>query len=283
MNRPHDFLMRASEAFGKPVCRLGLASRGSGSLAPQDVLEAVRRGVNFLNIPGASEGPAERDAFSQAIASLSSERESLVICMQLAARTAREAAAELRSVLHTLETDYLDVVTLYYVETAEEWESLTAPGGVLSWCRTAKTDGLIRRIGVTSHQRPLAAQMAASGLLDVLMIRYNAAHRGAEREVFPVTDTRQVPVVAYTALRWGVLLRPTRLDPDGYVVPPATSWYRFVLQSPSVSVVLAAPASRAELVEDLQVLDASGPLAEDEFQLLAAHGRRVCDTAGSFP
>ena len=62
------------------------------------------------------------------------------------------------------------------------------------------------------------------------MIRYNAAHRGAEREVFPVTDALGLPVIAYTALRWGGLLRPTPDDPPGFVVPPAPAWYRFVLQ-----------------------------------------------------
>lgn len=30
-------------------------------------------------------------------------------------------------------------------------------------CRAAKRDGVVRRIGVTSHQRPLAAEMAKSG------------------------------------------------------------------------------------------------------------------------
>ena len=42
---------------------------------------------------------------------------------------------------------------------------------------------------------------------------YNAAHRGAETDVFPVTAALGMPVVAYTALRWGALMRPTREDP----------------------------------------------------------------------
>ena len=37
---------------------------------------------------------------------------------------------------------------------------------------------------MTSHTRKLAAEMASSGLLDVIMVRYNAAHRGAEEEIF---------------------------------------------------------------------------------------------------
>ena len=54
----HPFLTRDAAVFGKPVCRLGLASRGESELAPDDVLAAIERGVNFLNWPAASEGPA---------------------------------------------------------------------------------------------------------------------------------------------------------------------------------------------------------------------------------
>ena len=82
-----------------------------------------------------------------------------------------------------------------------------------------RRDGVVRRLGLTTHQMDLAAEVARSGHLDALMIRYNAAHRGAEREVFPVTDALGLPVIAYTALRWGALLRPTPEDPPGFVVP----------------------------------------------------------------
>ena len=48
------------------------------------------------------------------------------------------------------------------------------------------------------------------------MIRYNAAHRGAETEVFPATDAAGLPVIAYAGLRMGRLAaadarRPARL------------------------------------------------------------------------
>src|SRR4029453_15953577 len=121
-----------------------------------------------------------------------------------------------------------------------------------------------------------------SGLLDTLMLRYNAAHRGAEREVFPVTDELGLPIIAYTALRWGALLRPTPEDPPGFAVPAAPAWYRFALQSPSVGVVLAAPHHRAEIDEDLTVLD-TGPLPAHEYERLAEHGRRVRKHGGGFP
>jgi len=89
-------------------------------------------------------------------------------------------------------------------------------------------------------------------------------------------------VISYTALRWGMLLRPTPDDPPGFSVPGAPTWYQFVLQHPAVAVTLAAPQTRAELDEDLQVLQASGPLSDEDYAALAQHGERVRRNAGRF-
>jgi aryl-alcohol dehydrogenase-like predicted oxidoreductase len=277
------FLTAPAAAFGIPVCRLGLAARGNSSLEPDDVLHAIDRGMTFLNWPGLAEGPTPGDAMTAAVASLGERRQSVVICAQFGARTAAATARELRDALATLGTDYIDVLTLYYVERPEEWDELTAPGGVLEYLRAAQCDGVVRKIGVASHQRKLAATMAASGKLDLLMLRYNAAHRGAETDVFPTSSALGLPVISYTALRWGALLRPTPEDPPGFAVPRASAWYRFALQHPAVTVTLAAPGSRPELDEVLQVLAATGPLSEAEYAQLAAHGDRVRRNAGNFP
>ena len=278
----HPFLVTPAPAFGIPVCRLGLASYGDTAITPDDVLHAVGRGVNFLNWQGLAEGPSAGDAFTAAVSSLGPDRRSVVVCAQFGARTAADAAAELRSALAALGTDYVDVLTLYYVERADEWEELAAPGGAIEYLRDARRDGVVRRIGVTSHQRPLAARMAESGLLDCVMVRYNAAHRGAERDVFPTTQRLGMPVIAYTALRWGALPRPTAEDPPGFVVPRPPAWYRFVLQHPAVAVTLAAPQTRAELDEDLECWTPPGHSGSDEYAALAAHGERVKRTAGGF-
>jgi predicted aldo/keto reductase-like oxidoreductase len=169
------------------------------------------------------------------------------------------------------------------VEETTEWQEIIGLGGSLEFCRQAQRAGQVRFLGVTTHQRPLAANMVRSGLLDLLMIRYNAAHRGAEHDVFPVTDAVGIPVVVYTCLRWGALLEPTPDDPPGFVVPRPPAWYRFALQSPSVSIALMAPDNRAELDEDLTVLDAPDLLTENEYAALAAHGQRVRRHAGTFP
>jgi predicted aldo/keto reductase-like oxidoreductase len=263
--------------FDRSLCRLGLATRGTNRLTPADIRLAIDRGVNFLNWCG------NPDGLSEAIAGLGPRRREVMVCVQFEARTADDARAELANILRELRTDYVDVLTFYYVEEASEWQQIVAPGGALEFCHEAQRRGAVRVLGVTSHQRPLAADMARSGQLDLLMIRYSAAHRGAETDVFPTTDALGLPVVAYTCLRWGALLRPTPDDPPGFVMPRAPAWYRFALQSPSVTVALMSPESREELEEDLTVLDAAGPLSSEEYEGLAEHGRRVRRHGGDFP
>jgi aryl-alcohol dehydrogenase-like predicted oxidoreductase len=138
-------------------------------------------------------------------------------------------------------------------------------------------------IGLTSHQRDLAANIASSGNIDLLMIRYNAAHRGAERQIFPVTMPRALPVVAYTALRWQALLGSTPDDPPGFQLPTAAECYQFVLAHPGVNVVLMAPDSETELAEDLALLELRVGLSPERYQQMQAHGDRVRRHAGSFP
>jgi predicted aldo/keto reductase-like oxidoreductase len=259
------------------VCRLGLATRGESKLNPEDIQYALDRGINFVNWCG------QVDALSQAIGELGKRRDEIAVCVQFEARTALAARVELTHTLRVLRTDYVDVLTFYYVEEPAEWGHISSAGGALEYCRKAQVDGLVRLLGLTTHQRLLAAIAARSGLLDLLMIRYNAAHRGAETDVFPLTDALKLPVVVYTCLRWGELLKSTPADPRGYSVPKAPAWYRFALQSPSVTVALMAPHDRRELEEDMTVLEVGQPLSVREHQELAEHGQRVRRYAGQFP
>jgi predicted aldo/keto reductase-like oxidoreductase len=273
----HTIFRTPHLTFDRPLCRLGLATRGTNRLTPADVRFALDRGVNFFNWCG------NPDGLSEAIAVLGPRRRDVVVCVQFEARTAADAQTELAAILRELRTDYIDVLTFYYVEETAEWRQIVGPGGALEYCREAQRRGEVRALGVTSHQRPLVAEMAQSGLLDLLMFRYNAAHRGAETDIFPVTDALGLPTVVYTCLRWGALLRPTPDDPPGFAVPRAPAWYRFALQSPSVTVALASPETREELEEDLTVLDAAGPLSAEEHDRLVEHGRRVRRHGGNFP
>jgi predicted aldo/keto reductase-like oxidoreductase len=246
-------------------------------LEANDVEHAVARGVNYLNWCGYDDGMA------QAIREKRFDLEQVVIALQLQERTRSGGDRELAEALRTLRTDRIDAVTFYYVEEEREWEEICGPGGAFQSLDKARGRGQVRVVGLTTHQRALGARWAESGKLDLLMIRYNAAHRGAEQDVFPATDRLGIPVVAFTAQRWGALAKSTPDCPAGFRLPSAAEWYRFALVNPSVSVVLMAPGNRRELEEDLNLLEDWRPPRPDEFEKLAAHGQSVRRHAGLFP
>ncbi|MBI4559454.1 MAG: aldo/keto reductase [Candidatus Hydrogenedentes bacterium] len=259
------------------VCRLGLATRGDTRLDKAGVSEAVHRGINYLNWCG------HPDGMSEAIRTLGERRSQVFVAAQLEARDAVAADHELRAMLGELGTEYLDVVTYYYVEHQSEWDEIVAPGGAAETLESERAAGRVRSVGVTSHQRKLATTIAQTGRVDMVMIRYNAAHRAAEQDVFPVTRQIGLPTVTYTGLRWGALLERTPDDPPAFRPPSAPDWYRFVLCHPGVTVALMAPHNNAQLEEDLTLLGDWRGLSAQKYKALQAHGDRVHRHAGAFP
>jgi aryl-alcohol dehydrogenase-like predicted oxidoreductase len=109
-------------------------------------------------------------------------------------------------------------------------------------------------------------------ILDLLMIRYNAAHPGAEKDIFPFLSRRRPAVIAYTATAWRRLLRA----PAGWkgAVPTAGDCYRFCLTTPHVDVTLSGPRTVTELRENLAAVE-KGPLSPEEMRFIREFGRAV--------
>ena len=171
--------------------------------------------------------------------------------------------------LRQLRTDYIDVLLFLGVMKPKE-----LPQNILDELRRLREEGRVRAIGLSTHNRKLAGQLAAEAAVDVLMIRYNAAHRGAEEDVFPHLAAHRPGVVAYTATRWTALLRRPRGWPKEGRIPTAGECYRFVLSNPHVDVCMTAPRSSRELEQNLAAL-ARGPLDADDMAFMRRFGDAV--------
>ncbi len=255
-----EFLSRDVPALKKRVFRLGLS--GSFGLDEAGAREALETAQYVFWTPGMRGlGPALKDALRR-------DRERYVVATGPFlgfTRGAVRRAAEKR--LRALGTDYLDVFQLYWLSKMSAFTEAVQEDLV-----RLREEGKVRALGVSTHDRPRAARLAQDSILDVLMIRYNAAHRGAEQEVFPSLARRHPALVAYTATSWRKLLRA----PRGWKGRPMTAGecYRFVLSAPEVDVVLCGPRSVGEWRENLAAVR-EGPLPESEATWMRQFGRAV--------
>lgn len=144
-----------------------------------------------------------------------------------------------------------DVFFAEYISPADDMLQVQA---VLDELHTWKKKGLIRYVGATVHNRPLALELIASGQCEVLMHRYNMAHRKAEEKVLPAAFQAEIPVIAFTCTRWGSLVKG---HPDWQgEIPQAADCYRFALRNLAVRMALTSPQTLIQLEENLSVLQA---------------------------
>jgi aryl-alcohol dehydrogenase-like predicted oxidoreductase len=273
-DRDEDWLHRRLHKLGgKRVHRLGLAS--NYGLDEAGVRTAFERGLNYVFA-----GYTNKSAHGPLAEACARDRAGMVIATgptvgYLGGSVRRAAERALRR----YQTDYLDVFHLFWVGVGSAWTDAT-----VRELRTLKEEGKVRATAVSIHDRPRAGRLAAEGAVDLLMIRYNAAHPGAEQDIFPHLaprgDPRRPVVLAYTATRWKKLLRA----PKGWSGPVmrAADCYRFCLSHPDVDLVLGGPGSVAELDENLAGL-AEGPLSAAEDAWMRDYGRAVRATAGASP
>jgi aryl-alcohol dehydrogenase-like predicted oxidoreductase len=260
---------------GLRVSRLGIGSSFTGD--PAFIEEAVEQGVNYLYW-----GSIRRPAFGRAMRHVARRnREGVVLTVQSYSRVAALLAPSVEIALRRAGLDYFDFLLL------GKWDVPPGPALVEAALRL-KDRGRVRHLMMSTHNRPslqghfqrFAGQTSP---FDAFMLRYNAVHRGAERDVFPYLPAPRSPdthspgrvpgIVAYTATRWGHLLDPKKM-PAGEAPPRARDCYRFALSHPAVSLVLCGPRNREEMQEALRALDA-GPLDPEEMARMKRIGDHI--------
>jgi aryl-alcohol dehydrogenase-like predicted oxidoreductase len=243
---------------GLETSRLGL---GPGVEAV-DVERAFERGINYLYW-----GSIRKPGFGAGIANLAPKhRAQMIVVVQSYTRAGWMMRGSLERALKKLRIEYTDFLLL-------GWWQQPPPARILDAALALQAEGKARHILISCHNRPMFQTLAANPAFGAVMVRYNAAHPGAEREVFPLLGDPKPGVVAYTATRWGALIDP-RHTPAGEATPRASDCYRFALTNPAVDVCLAGPSNAAQLDEALSALD-RGPMSDEELAWMKRVGVSV--------
>ena len=244
---------------GLKVGRMGLAAAyGVPAVA---IEEAFERGVNYFYW-----GALRRGMMAEGIRRLAKKnRERMVVVVQNYWPWAKLVPKSLQRALKELKLDYADVLLF---STFRRRPNRRAIDTALK----LKDKGLIRHLGLACHHRPRFAEVEKENIFDVFHIRYNAVHRGAENDVFPLLPEKDGPgIVIFTATCHTKLLRRSYI-PRNEKTPKAIDCYRFVLSHPSVHVCISGPQNLKQSRENLKILE-MGPIIEKELAWM----RRVGD------
>ncbi|MBC7978556.1 MAG: hypothetical protein H7138_26520 [Myxococcales bacterium] len=118
--------------------------------------------------------------------------------------------------------------------------------------------------GVSFHDRRAAADAITGGELDVAFLRYNAAHPGAQRDVFPrLTAAHLRPRARVFGFTSTAGHDPHPAVDDDVWIPDLTDHYRFALSRIGLDGLLCSP-TRPSHIADLAAAMAEGPLSLDE-------------------
>jgi aryl-alcohol dehydrogenase-like predicted oxidoreductase len=250
--------------LGASALRVRKMGIGSDAGISARALEwAFERGVNYFYW-----GSRRRPGMKEAIKRLArSRREEMVIALQSYDYTGLALRRTFLRGLRALQIDYADVMIL-------GMRNGPVPRRIMDKALALREEGLARHLCVSAHDRSAYRKHLESRRFSLIMVRYNAAHRGAEQDVFPLLGQDGRPgVICYNSTRWGHLFDPRWLPRDERLPSPA-DLYRYVLSNPNIDMVLTAPASVEQLRANLRALE-MGPVSAEERAWLERIGDHV--------
>jgi aryl-alcohol dehydrogenase-like predicted oxidoreductase len=238
---------------GLRVSKLGL---GSSFKAPAaSYLEAFERGVNYFYW-----GSIRRRLMADAIREIAHQkRDEISVVLQSYSRWGWQLERSIEGAIRRLGIDYGDVLLL-------GWHNSPPSRSVVDAALKLKQQGRIGAVAISSHRRALFPSLLDDETYSIWHVRYNAVHRGAEKDVFPslaaLPESERPGVVSYTTTSWGQLCDSTK-TPPGEQTPNGTDCYRFALSNPHVDLCLAGPDNADQMRQALGALEL-GPMDAEE-------------------
>ena len=246
--------------------------------------EAERQGINYFDLYASD--PKVRASVGDA---LEGRREKFIIQSHLCSiwkngqykrsRNIDEVRAGMKEMLALLKTDYIDVGMIHYVDSLADWKEIV-DGPVLAYAKELKEKGVIRHIGLSSHNPQVALEAVKSGNIEVLMFSVNPcydlqpasedveelwAEKNYEehlvnmdperQELYEVCQSLGVGITVMKAFGGGDLL-DEKLSPAGKALT-VNQCLHYALTRPAVATVLAGAHSVEQVRTSLAYEDAS--------------------------
>jgi aryl-alcohol dehydrogenase-like predicted oxidoreductase len=207
------------------------------------VAEAVDRGVNYFDV-----APSYGNSQNILGPALKPHRQKVYLACKTEKRTKDAVLEELHNSLKLLNTGYFDVYQMHAVKP-EEVDTILGPGGALEAFVSAKEQGVVRNIGVTTHFDEVALRLLKSYTFDTLLFPINWAcylKDGLGKAALEEAAARNMGRIAIK----GLANRAKEPKEDGY----PKCWYRPLFDDPE----LADMALRFTMQQDVHTAVSPG-------------------------
>ncbi|MFC2045106.1 aldo/keto reductase [Chloroflexota bacterium] len=247
---------------GMMVSRIGFGGIPIQRVTEDEAISIVRKcldlGVNYIDTANRYTNSEER--IGKAIIG---RRDGLIIATKSGSRDLDEVKSHLQQSLSKLGVEYIDLYQIHNVSDFDTLNMITAPGGVLSILQEAKAAGLIKHIGISSHQLEVAKEAVKTDCFESIMFPFNFIAKEAADELLPLAREHDVGFIAMKPLGGGML-------------DNATLTFKYLFQFPDV-MPIPGIQKIAEIEEIVQLLD--GPLQLTEAEL--AEMQKLRDELGN--
>jgi predicted aldo/keto reductase-like oxidoreductase len=172
---------------------------------PEDYAVAVVRrclelGINFIDTANAYTTSEER--IGKAI---SGHRPSVFLATKSMARTCDVMEQHLKLSLERLKVDYIDLYQFHGVNDSESLKIILDPNGPMALLEEAKRAGVVKHIGISSHQIDVAKKAVKSDRFETIMFPFNFISSEAAEELLPLAREHDVGFIAMKPLEGGML------------------------------------------------------------------------------
>jgi len=165
---------------------------------------ALDHGVNHVDV-----APTYGDAELKLGKWIKEYRKSIFLACKTTKRTKKEAAAELEESLERLQADHFDLYQLHGLDKPDDLQRALGPDGAIQAFLEAKKQGLIKHIGITSHN-PVNIMRALKRFdFETVLLPVNCvlkAHPQPENDYEPIltfAKERRIGVIAMKAIAKG--------------------------------------------------------------------------------
>lgn len=166
------------------VSEIGLGGEWFNGLTPEESRKIIdtadENGINYIdifmpqaptrdNIGAALEGRRERFIIQGHLCTVYEDEQ------YMRTRDIEKTKASFKDLLTRLRTDYIDVGMIHYVDSEDDFKTVFE-GPIYEYALELKEKGVIRHIGMSSHNPHIALKAVEKGYIDVLMFSINPAY-----------------------------------------------------------------------------------------------------------